>query len=78
MAPSTAVVRVSVSEPTDLWMARAYCAAGENVPLPQGVEEAVARWVACDLPGLDWRYQHDLDLATGHIAPAGCLPKAVC
>ncbi|WP_344639662.1 hypothetical protein [Kitasatospora cystarginea] len=73
VAPAAAVVRVSVSEPDYLWLARAYDAHGDNVPLPQQQEEAVARWVACDQPGRDWRLQHDLDLATGRLTVAGAL-----
>ncbi|MFJ7279823.1 hypothetical protein [Kitasatospora sp. NPDC098663] len=67
VAPAVAVVRVSVSEPDHLWLARAYDVRGTLVPLPQQHEEAVARWVACDQPQRDWRLQHDLDLDTGHL-----------
>ncbi|MEV0188405.1 hypothetical protein AB0I39_07715 [Kitasatospora purpeofusca] len=57
-------------------MARAYDRAHTSVGLPLAVEEAVAGWVARDLPSLDWRRQHDVDLATGTVVPAGMLAKA--
>jgi hypothetical protein len=78
VVPAVAVVHISVSEPDHLWLARAYDAHGDTVPLPQQHEEAVARWVACDQPGRDWRLQHDLDLATGRLTVAGALAKVGC
>ncbi|MCG6496926.1 MULTISPECIES: hypothetical protein [Kitasatospora] len=76
VAPDADVVRISVSEPHGLWLARAYDRAHMPVGLPLAVEEAVAHWVARDLPSLDWRHQHDVDLATGTVVPAGALAKA--
>ncbi|MFF2041896.1 hypothetical protein ACFVVX_15820 [Kitasatospora sp. NPDC058170] len=65
-----------MSEPHGLWLARAYGRANESIGLPLAVEEAVACWVARGLPALDWRHQHDLDLATGTVVLAGALAKA--
>ncbi|MFF2954988.1 hypothetical protein ACFVVU_27020 [Kitasatospora sp. NPDC057965] len=73
VAPDATVVRVSVSEPDDLWLARAYDTNSASVPLPQQHEEAAARWIALDQPQRDRRLQHDLALATGRLAPAGSL-----
>ncbi|MGW3183231.1 hypothetical protein ACWDD9_28545 [Kitasatospora sp. NPDC001119] len=75
VAPDAKVVRVSVSEPDHLWLARAYDADGAGVPLPQQHEEAVARWVAVDQPQRDWRLQHDLDLVTGRLTVAASLGR---
>ncbi|MFD0262398.1 hypothetical protein ACFVH7_29525 [Kitasatospora indigofera] len=73
VAPTALVVRVSVSEPESLWLARAYGQDGAEVQLPFGVDEALARWVACDQPGRDWRLQHDIDLSTGIVTAAGSI-----
>ncbi|MFJ9446463.1 hypothetical protein ACIRRH_32075 [Kitasatospora sp. NPDC101235] len=73
VAPAAKIVRVTVSEPDHLWLARAYDADGATVPLPQQHEEAVARWIAVAQPQRDWRLQHDLDLATGDLTVAGLL-----
>ncbi|MEU9074347.1 hypothetical protein AB0D22_06655 [Kitasatospora sp. NPDC048538] len=76
MAPAAEIVRITVSEPDNLWLARAYGPDGAEAELPAALDEALACWVACDLPGLDWRHQHDLDLATGRIALASAIAKA--
>ncbi|MFE4516369.1 hypothetical protein ACFRMQ_19485 [Kitasatospora sp. NPDC056783] len=76
VAPAAKIVCISVSEPDHLWLARAYDADGATVPLPQRHEEAVARWIAVAQPQCDWRLQHDLDLATGHLTVAGAQTAA--
>ncbi|MGW3228669.1 hypothetical protein [Kitasatospora sp. NPDC001095] len=75
-APAAEIVRITVSEPDSLWLARAYGPDGAEITLPAALDEALARWVACDLPALDWRHQHDLEIASGRVAQAGDIAKA--
>ncbi|WP_407915988.1 hypothetical protein [Kitasatospora sp. NE20-6] len=77
VGPQAEAVRVSVSGPHCLWTAHAYGPGRGKIPLLLEVEQAVACWVAGDLPGLDRCPQRDVNLATGRIAPVGRLVAAV-
>jgi hypothetical protein len=73
MVPGAVRLRVSLSHPQATWphpYCRAHTATGETVPLSRTAARTLARWVIRSHPDVDWAIAHDLDLATGVLAPS--------
>lgn len=76
MIPGAATVRVSLTDPTQIWPdphAVAKDASGKPVELSRTTAKIAARWILRVWPDADWTRPHTFDLATATLTRSDLL-----